>query len=200
VAGLEEVLNLFFDLAIQRRGQVDSSCPPWDSCEVRIGIILACSSTTLLSGPGIPADGLSKKPSFLRTTLTARQWEVIRARAHGMTQAQLAKRLKTSRENVNEIEHRARMKIDAAKATIAALQDLEATGEILIPSGTSIFEALCMVFVRADILGVKLSTNADEMLAMMRSGWKGKIRGHRLTSAAKIGIASDGTLLVKKTL
>ncbi len=170
------------------------------SRELGIGLILASGATRLLSGQVVPADGLSRKASFLRTTLTARQWEVIRYRAHGMTQAQLAKKLKTSRENVNEIEHRARMKINAAKATLAALQDLEGTGEILIPSGTSIFEALCTVFVRADILGVKLRANADEMLEMMRSGWRGKIKGHRLTSAVKVGIASDGTLHVKKTL
>lgn len=143
---------------------------------------------------------MSKKASFLKTTLTPRQWEVIRYRAHGMTQAQLAKKLKTSRENVNEIEHRARMKINAAKATLSALQDLEGTGDILIPSGTSIYEALCIFFVRADILGVKLRMNADGMLEMMRTGWKGKIKGHRLTSAVRVSIASDGTLLVKKTL
>lgn len=142
---------------------------------------------------------LRKKESFHNTTLTSRQWEVIRYRAQGMTQAELAKRLKTSRENVNEIEHRARLKINKAKATLVALEDLEGTGAIMVPSGTSIFEAVCMVFVRADILGIKLRGNADEMLASMREGWSGKIRGHKVTSAAKLELAADGTLVVKKT-
>ena len=142
---------------------------------------------------------MARKPSFNKTTLTSRQWEVVRYRAKGMTQAELAKKLKTTRENINEIEHRARLKIGAAKATLSALQDLEATGEILVPSGTSIFEAVCMVFVRADILGVKLRGSADDMLASMRKGWKSKIKGHRLTSAAKLEIGPDGSLDVKTT-
>ena len=60
--------------------------------------------------------------NFRSTILTSRQWEVIAYRAQGLTQAQVAKKLKTTRENVNEIEHRARMKINGAKATLAALQ------------------------------------------------------------------------------
>ena len=141
---------------------------------------------------------MRKLATFHRTTLTARQWEVIRYRAQGLTQAELAKKLKTSRENVNEIEHRARQKIEAAKATLAALQDLEGTGDVLIPSGTSLFEAVCMVLVRADILGVRVRGNADDVLATMRSEWKQKIKGFRLTSAARVAIKGDGTIDVKK--
>ena len=55
--------------------------------------------------------------------------------------------MKTSRENVNEIEHRARLKINAAKATLEALKMPDASGEVLIPSGTSIFEAVSMIIL-----------------------------------------------------
>lgn len=134
-----------------------------------------------------------------RTTLTPRQWEVIRYRSQGLTQAEVAKKLKTSRENANEIEHHARLKIDAAKGTLAALQELHATGAILIPKGTSIFEAVSMIILRADILGVKLRISADEMLASIRSTWKAKIQGHRLTSVAKVEIAKNGSLVFKKS-
>jgi Tfx family DNA-binding protein len=137
--------------------------------------------------------------AFHSTSLTARQWQVIRYRAQGITQAELAKVLNTSRENVNEIEHRARMKINAAKATLAALQELDAKGEVLIPSGTSIFEAVFMIIMRGDILGVKLRGSADDVLAAIRSRWRGKIKGHRLTSAVKVEIATDGSLMAKDT-
>ena len=138
-----------------------------------------------------------KKENFRRTSLTTRQWEVIHHRAEGLTQAELAKKLKTSRENVNEIEHRARLKIDAAKGTLAVLQQLGATAEVLIPNGTSIFEAVSMIILRADILGVRLQGSADDILATMRSKWKAKIKGHRLTSAVKVEIAKDGSLTAK---
>ncbi len=135
---------------------------------------------------------------FRNTTLTSRQWEVIRYRAQGLTQAAVAKKLNTTRVNVTEIERRARLKINAAKATLAALQELHASGEALIPSGTSVFEAVSMIILRADILGIRLQNTADDVLAAIRSTWREKIRGHRLTSAAKAVIAADGSLSYKK--
>ena len=136
---------------------------------------------------------------FRGTALTSRQWEVVRFRTQGLTQIEVAKKLKTTRENVSEIEHRARLKIEAAKATLAALQELDAPRKVLIPNGTSIFEAVSMIILRADILGVRLLNTADEVLANIRSTWKSRIRGHRLTSLAKVEIAKDGSLLMKKT-
>ena len=140
---------------------------------------------------------MDRRKGFHSTTLTPRQWEVIRYRAKGLTQAELAKKLNTSRENVSEIESRARLKINAAKATLAVLQELDATREVLIPSGTSIFEAVTMIIFRADILGVRLVGSADDVLAAIRIKWRGRIRGHRLTSAVKVEISSDGSLVVK---
>lgn len=108
--------------------------------------------------------------------------------------------LKTSRENVNEIERVARLKINAAKATLAALQELDAKGEVLIPGGASIFEAVYTIIFRADILGVKLQGSADDLLAAIRSRWKGRIKGHRFTSAVKVQIADDGSLTAKDSV
>ena len=142
---------------------------------------------------------LFRMKAFHSTTLTPRQWEVIRYRAKGLTQAKIAEKLDSSRENVNEIEHRARLKINAAKATLAALQELHATGEVLIPSGTSVFEAVAMIILRADTLGIRLKISADDVLVNIRSRWSAKIRGHRLTSAAKVEIAADGSVSIKKT-
>jgi len=141
---------------------------------------------------------LGVRKAFRSTSLTARQWQVIRYRAQGVTQAELAKILNTTRENVNEIEHRARAKISAAKATVAALQELDAKGEVLIPNGTSIFEAVFMIILRADILGIKLRGSADDVLAAIRAEWRPRIKGHRLTSAVKVEVAKDGSLLAKE--
>ena len=136
--------------------------------------------------------------AFHSTTLTSRQWEVVRYRARGLTQAAVAKKLKTSRVNVTEIERRARLKINAAKATLEALQEIHASGEVLIPRGTSVFEAVSMIILRADTLGVKLRSTADDILAAIRSKWRGKIKGHRLISVAKIEISPDGFIELKK--
>ena len=140
-----------------------------------------------------------KKDPFHGTTLTDRQWEVIRMRAEGMTQAEVAKRLKTTRENISIIEHRAHDKISAAKATLAALSELEVKREVLLPSGTSVFEATSMIVLRADILGIKLKQSADSILAMIRSRCRSKIRGHHLIAVVKAELTQDGEVTFKMT-
>lgn len=146
---------------------------------------------------GLCPRALAEKDGFRSTLLTKRQWEVVRYRAQGLTQAELAKRLNTSRENVTEIEHRVGFKIRAAKATLAALEDLDASGEMLIPSGTCLFEAISMILRRADVLEIKLRSSADDILALMRSKCRTKIRGHHLISYVRVQIEKGGSLTLK---
>jgi Tfx family DNA-binding protein len=110
---------------------------------------------------------------------------------------QVAKRLRTSRENISIIEHRANANVRAAKATLAALEQLAESRELVVPSGTSIFEAVSMTLLRADVLRIKLRTSADSILAAIRSKCKGRIRGHHLTAAVRIRISEDGAITIK---
>ena len=141
-----------------------------------------------------------RKESFRGTSLTDRQWEVIRMRAGGLTQAEVAQKLKTTRENISIIEHRAHDKITAAKATLEALQEMETTKEVLLPSGTSIFEAVSLIVLRGDILGIKLKQSADSLLALMRSRCRSKIRGHHLVAVVKAEISDEGEVSFKITV
>jgi len=133
------------------------------------------------------------------TILTRRQWQVMQLRAKGLTQAQVAKRLRTTRENVTILEHRAHHNVKAARATLAALEQLSKSNEVIIPSGTSVFEATSMILLRGDILRIKLKRNADSLLAMLRSKCKGKIRGHHLTSTISLSIQNDGNITIFRT-
>ena len=131
------------------------------------------------------------------TILTRRQWRILQLRATGLTQSQVAKRLGTSRENISIIEHRAHANVRAAKATLAAMEQLSESKEIIIPSGTSIFEAVSMILLRADVLRIKLRTSADSILAAIRSKCKGRMRGHHLTAVVRIRISEEGTVTIK---
>ena len=130
------------------------------------------------------------------TVLTRKQWQVMRLRATGLTQTQVASRLRTTRENVSIIEHRAHENLRAAKATLEALEQLSDSRQLIIPSGTSVFEATSMILRRGDILRVKLNTNADSILALLRSRCKGRIRGHHLTSVIRVQINEDGSITI----
>jgi len=122
---------------------------------------------------------------------------VMRLRSTGLTQAQVAKRLHTTRENVTIIEHRANQNLRAAKATLAAIEELSRSRELVIPSGVSIFEATSMILSRADILRVKLNMNADSILATLRAKRKRRIRGHHLIAVVRVKIDPDGSLKLK---
>ena len=122
---------------------------------------------------------------------------MMRLRSTGLTQAQVAKRLRTTRENVTILEHRAHENLMAAKATLTAIEELSGSKELVIPSGVSIFEATSMILRRADLLRIKVKMNADSILALLRAKRKGRIRGHHLIVSIRVKIEPDGSLKIK---
>ena len=122
---------------------------------------------------------------------------MMRLRSKGLTQAQVAKRLRTTRENVTIIEHRAHENLRAAKATLAAVEELSGSKEFVIPSGVSIFEATSMILRRADVLRIKVKMDADSILASLRAKRRGRIRGHHLIAVVRVKINADGSLHIK---
>ena len=109
----------------------------------------------------------------------------------------MGKRLRTSRENITIIEHRAHENLRAAKATLAAIEELSGSREFTIPSGVSIFEATSMVLRRADVLRIKVKMDADSILALLRAKRRGRIRGHHLVAVIRVKINADGSLQIK---
>jgi Tfx family DNA-binding protein len=109
----------------------------------------------------------------------------------------VARRLDVTRENVCIIEHRAWLKIEEARATLAGLQEMATDSEVMIPSGASIYHVVAELLQRADLLGVKLHNSCDDLIAILKSKCKGKIRGHHLVSAVKIEITSNGSISFK---
>jgi len=115
----------------------------------------------------------------------------------GLTQAQVARKLRTTRENVTILERRANENLKAAKATLALMEEFSGSKELVIPAGTSIFEATSMILRKADVLRVKIKVNADSILALLRTRRKGRIRGHHLIATIRVKIEPDGTLKIK---
>lgn len=109
----------------------------------------------------------------------------------------MAKRLRTTRENVTILERRANENLKAAKATLAAMERLSGSRELVIPSGESVFEATSMILRRADVLRTKMKMNADAILATLRARHKGRIRGHHLIVTIRVKIEPDGSLKMK---
>ena len=95
------------------------------------------------------------------------------------------------------LERRAHENLKAARATLAAVEELSSSNELIIPSGVSIFEATSMILRRADILRIKVRMNADSILASLRGRRRGRIRGHHFIAAIRVKIEPDGSLKLK---
>lgn len=127
--------------------------------------------------------------------LTPRQIEVLRLRRRGLTQEQVAELLNTTRENICIIERNAYRIIKAAKSTIEAFESLDSDRMITIPAGTSIYDVPRIIFVRGDVLGIKIKITAERIISMVKN--TGKIRGHHLVSPLIVEIQQDGKVAIQ---
>ncbi len=121
--------------------------------------------------------------------------QVLKLRKRGYTQEKVAKILGTSRENVSIIERNAYKVVWAAQATIQAFESLHEDGVLLVPSRTSIYDIPRLIFLRGDVLGIRVKTDENEIIALVKS--KRKLRDYRLMSPLAVKIKSNGQLLLQ---
>ena len=129
--------------------------------------------------------------------LTDRQVQVLKLRSRGLTQADAAKQLKTTRENVSILESRARRNISRAKATIEALQDLEMAARVLIKPETPVLEMATIVLKKADNSNVRLRLDCIDLLERIKMKARSKIRAKKVVKPISIVILPYGDLLVE---
>lgn len=116
-------------------------------------------------------------------------------RKRGFTQEKVARMLGTSRENVSIIERNAYKVVWSAQATIEAFESLHDDGVFMVPSRTSIYDVPRLIFLRGDALGIRVKTDENGIIALVKS--KGKIRQYRLVSPLAVKIKTDGQLLIQ---
>jgi len=129
--------------------------------------------------------------------LTDRQVQVLKLRSRGLTQADAAKQLKTTRENVSILESRARRNISRAKATIEVLQDLEMAARVLIKPETPVLEMARIVLKKADNSNVRLRLDCIDLLERIKMKARSKIRAKKVVKPISIVILPYGDLLVE---
>ncbi len=83
------------------------------------------------------------------TLLTGRQIEVLKLKRKGLSQADIARKLKTTRGNISTIENTALKNIEKAEKTLKLYRALEAPVWMTVPSGTDLYEIPQMIFKEA---------------------------------------------------
>ena len=130
--------------------------------------------------------------------LTQRQVQVLSMRKKGLSQAEVAKQLRTSRENVTMLEKRAWQNIDKARATLVALQTYGLSVRVPIRPGTHLVDIPRVMIDRADKAHVALRANFTRIYEDIRFKAKRSIKGARVMEPLTIWIMPDGDFTVEE--
>jgi len=128
--------------------------------------------------------------------LTPSQFEVLRLRLSGLSQEEVAKRLRTTRQNISTIERRAKRNLRLAEETLRAYRGLTAVSSVEVPSGTHLVDVPRLVIDAADEAGVKLRANFTRIYDEIRFKASECVRGVKTVRPLRILILKDGDIEV----
>ena len=129
--------------------------------------------------------------------LTDRQVEVLKLRKQGLKQQEVARRLKTTRENVSLLEKRAYENIRRAKATIDFLDELKISVQVIVPSGTPLRDVHRVVLAKADEMNIRMKVDCVDILQKVKNKARSKIKRGYIIKPLAVTIIPDGTISVK---
>ncbi len=130
------------------------------------------------------------------TFLTEAQARVLELRVKGLTQAEIARKLKTSRANVCILERRGRDNIARAERTLKLAAKLRAPVVLVIRQGDDILEVPKRLFEAADAAKIRVKLGTPDIIAKIREGAGDKLHGRSATQSFDVVLTSDGELLI----
>ena len=104
-----------------------------------------------------------------KSFLTDRQMQVLRLRAQGFSQQDVAKMVGTTRANISKLERRAHQNIIAARRTIHDWMKIQAPIITQIPAGTDVLMVPDMIFKEADLMGIHLPANSIDLIVRLKA-------------------------------
>ena len=130
------------------------------------------------------------------TFLTEAQRRVLELRTKGLSQAEIARLLKTSRANISILEKRARENIERAKRTLEFVKRLGTPVVVKIRPGEDLLGIPRKILRAADEVGIKLSKNYVDLLAEIREKARDKLEGRLVRKEFEIAIFTTGEITV----
>jgi hypothetical protein len=130
------------------------------------------------------------------TFLTEAQARVLELRAKGLTQAEIARKLRTSRANICILEHRARENIARAERTLKLAEKLRAPVVLEVRQGDDILEVPKRLFKAADAAKIRVKPDTPDIIAKIREGAGDKLHGRSATQSFDVVLTSEGEVLI----
>jgi len=121
---------------------------------------------------------------------------VLRLRQSGLTQDEIARRIKTTRANVSLIEKRARENIDRSRETLKEWESIVSPVRITIKKGTDVIKIPEIVFSEADKSGIHVKSNSLDLITRIKKE-KGTIINNRtLDEDMEIDVTDTGEVSI----
>lgn len=130
------------------------------------------------------------------TFLTEAQARVLEFRTKGMSQAEIARKLRTSRANICILERRARENIARAERTLKLAAKLRAPVVLEVKPGEDILGVPKRLFKAADAAKIKVKLGTPEIIAKIQEEARDKLHGRSATQRFELALTSEGDVLI----
>ena len=139
-------------------------------------------------------DALLERAGFdpASSVLTRRQAEVLALRERGVSQAEIAERLGTSRANVAGVESSARENVRKARGTVELVDSLRAPVRLTIEAGTDVYEIPDRLYRAADAADVKVRLSAVGVIERLTEAARDALQSRELARPVEATVAADG--------
>ncbi len=128
--------------------------------------------------------------------LTDKQIEILKLKKKGMTQADIARSLKTTRGNICIIENTALKNIEKAKNTIKFYRAMEAPIWLTIPGGTDLYDIPEKIFKAADKKRIKISVDSAMVIVKLKTEVPDRINGRLTNDDIDISVDDHGNVTI----
>jgi HTH-type transcriptional regulator, fmd operon transcriptional regulator len=129
--------------------------------------------------------------------LTDRQYEVLRLRQQGLSQAEVAKSFGTTRSNISILEKRAHDNIERAKRTLQQWMMIQAPISLKVREGTDVFDLPKMIFEAADRRSLQLPTTSLDIIVQLRRKAPQLFRRRAIMKDVEIFVTEEGEILIQ---
>jgi HTH-type transcriptional regulator, fmd operon transcriptional regulator len=131
-----------------------------------------------------------------KSFLTKRQLAVLRLRQAGLTQEEIARRIKTTRANISLIEKRARENVERSRETIREWNSVISPVRITIKKGTDVMTIPHLVFAEADKVSIHVKSDSIGLITLIKKEKSGAINNRIVNEPFEIDIANSGEVAI----
>jgi Tfx family DNA-binding protein len=131
-----------------------------------------------------------------KSFLTKRQLSVLRLRQAGLTQEEIARRIKTTRANISLIEKRARENIERSKETIREWNSVVSPVRVTVPKGTDVMNIPDIVFAEADKASIHVKCDSIGLITLIKKEKGYAITNRIVNEPFEVDIANSGEVAV----